>query len=387
MRESHFKVITQQGQIVRVQIWNPDQPLLLGDTSRWALENTPTGPLIRLLDPNPSRDQKPSFYYLENQSKNTAIHVDLEPNLKISLKRLSSASHLFQLGASLLFQQTTPKRPLEETFFGRLSVGTLAILALFALFSPEAQKQTSVVIEKEVAPTVKYFVKRPVAQTPAPVVVAAPPPAWNPTRPTKKTQPKARTQAPASLAQLFSSALTLTKNPSRPTQNKSLQQSNLFKTEAQSISKEADLNLSQKNSGKPSTRQISSVEGLENYKGIKGKLSGDIIDNTAMPSMSEKGLLADEVGQIIHKHMDSIRYCHEAAIIAQPNISGRVVVRFVIGGSGSVKKVSITSSTLPSDQLSNCIMRKLSTFRFPKPKGGIDVSVDYPFIFKMLGQG
>ncbi len=387
MRESHFKVITQQGQIVRVQIWNPDQPLLLGDTSRWALESTPTGPLIRLLDPNPPQNQQRLFYHLENPPKSKAIHVELEPNLKISLKRLSPVNHLFQLGASLLFLQTTPKRPLEETIFGRLSVGTLAILALFALFSPEAHKQTSEVIEKEVAPTIKYFVKRPIIQTPAPVVAAAPPPAWTPTRPIKKSQPKARTQAPASLAQLFGSALALTKTPSHPIQNRSLQQGNLFKTEAQSVSKDADLDLSQKKTGKPSSRKISSFENLENYKGIKGKLSGDFLEKAVLPSMSEKGLLADEVGQVIHKHMDSIRYCHEAAIIAQPNISGRIVVRFVIGGSGSVKKVSITSSTLPSDQLANCIMRKLSTFRFPKPKGGIDVSVDYPFIFKMLGQG
>ncbi len=51
-----------------------------------------------------------------------------------------------------------------------------------------------------------------------------------------------------------------------------------------------------------------------------------------------------------------------------------------------VKVSEVKTSTLPDPRLDDCILRRLNTWKFPNPKGGIDVAVTYPFIFKTLGR-
>ncbi len=98
----------------------------------------------------------------------------------------------------------------------------------------------------------------------------------------------------------------------------------------------------------------------------------------------EKGLLLEEVGAVIHSHMAEIRYCHESAMLSNPNISGKIVIQFSIDQNGTIEKSKIESSNLGDPSLESCIMKKLVNWRFPKPKGGIHVAVSYPFIFKTL---
>ncbi len=76
----------------------------------------------------------------------------------------------------------------------------------------------------------------------------------------------------------------------------------------------------------------------------------------------------------------------ESALIRAPDIEGKLMVAFVIGGDGAVKTSSVKQSTLPDPRLDDCILRRLATWRFPQPKGGVDVAVTYPFIFKTLGR-
>jgi outer membrane biosynthesis protein TonB len=57
----------------------------------------------------------------------------------------------------------------------------------------------------------------------------------------------------------------------------------------------------------------------------------------------------------------------------------------VIGSNGMVKTTAVKQSTLPDPKLDDCILRRLAKWPFPQPKGGVEVSVSYPFIFKNLG--
>jgi TonB family protein len=103
-------------------------------------------------------------------------------------------------------------------------------------------------------------------------------------------------------------------------------------------------------------------------------------------STVEQGLTKDEVGEVIHKHLSEVRYCYESAMIRSPDIEGKLLVSFVIGGTGMVKSSEVKSSTLSDARLDDCILRRLGTWKFPTPRGGIDVAVTYPFIFKTLGR-
>lgn len=125
--------------------------------------------------------------------------------------------------------------------------------------------------------------------------------------------------------------------------------------------------------------------GKGEHAGVKGQ-GNSFVSLDLGNSSVEEGLTKDEVGEVIHKHLSEVRYCYESAMIRQPDIEGKLVISFVIGGSGVVKTADIKSSTLPDPRLDDCVLRRLVTWKFPQTKGGIDVGVTYPFIFKTLGR-
>jgi TonB family protein len=120
------------------------------------------------------------------------------------------------------------------------------------------------------------------------------------------------------------------------------------------------------------------------HASVGGKGSSFVSVDVGGPTV-EEGLKKDEVGAVIHKHTDEIRYCHESALLYKPNLEGKVVVKFGIGPTGRVENATIESSTAGDKSLEQCILKKLVTWQFPKPKGGVHVNVSYPFIFKTLG--
>jgi TonB family protein len=140
---------------------------------------------------------------------------------------------------------------------------------------------------------------------------------------------------------------------------------------------------------------VASVGGGGGAKGVgygKGERAGVAgqgkafvgldIDNSAV----EEGLTKDEVGKVIHAHMSEIRYCYESSMIRNADIEGKLMLDFVIGPSGFVTKAAVKESSLNDPRLDDCVIRRLTKWQFPKPKGGVNVSVSYPFIFKTLGR-
>ena len=135
--------------------------------------------------------------------------------------------------------------------------------------------------------------------------------------------------------------------------------------------------------------------GRNGAKGVgygKGEKAGVTGQGRSLVSMDtpgasvEEGLTKDEVGEVIHRHMSEVRYCYESAMLRQPDIEGKLLVNFTISGSGAVKTADVKQSTLPDPRLDDCIIRRLMTWKFPNTKGGIEVAVTYPFIFKTLGR-
>ncbi len=98
----------------------------------------------------------------------------------------------------------------------------------------------------------------------------------------------------------------------------------------------------------------------------------------------QEGLTRDEVGKVIHGHLDEVRYCHETALLYKPNLEGRVLVEFSINSGGRVVGARVQSENVGEKTLPGCIVGKLSRWQFPKPKGGVTVKVSYPFNFKTL---
>jgi TonB family protein len=98
----------------------------------------------------------------------------------------------------------------------------------------------------------------------------------------------------------------------------------------------------------------------------------------------DEGLTKDEVGEVIHSHMGEIRYCHEAAMLANPKIEGKLLADFSINAGGKIAAASVEQSTLGDAQFTECVMSRLKTWQFPHPRGGVTVTVSYPFLFRIL---
>ncbi|NJO54281.1 MAG: energy transducer TonB, partial [Bacteroidales bacterium] len=74
-----------------------------------------------------------------------------------------------------------------------------------------------------------------------------------------------------------------------------------------------------------------------------------------------------------------VRSCYNAGLTKNPNLQGRVAVNFVITGTGKVGSSVVQESTVKDSSVANCIAKAVKRWQFPKPRGGGNVIVTYPF--------
>ena len=100
-----------------------------------------------------------------------------------------------------------------------------------------------------------------------------------------------------------------------------------------------------------------------------------------MGATTVNGRLPPEVIQrIVRQNYGRFRLCYENGLRNNPNLQGRVSVRFVIGRDGSVSNVGNAGSDLPDPGVVSCVTRAYYGLSFPQPEGGI-VTVVYPIMF------
>lgn len=87
------------------------------------------------------------------------------------------------------------------------------------------------------------------------------------------------------------------------------------------------------------------------------------------------------IDEVIQRHLGQIRYCYQRQLQREPNLSGKVVVRFTIAGDGSVSSSGVKSSTLGSEAVESCVTGRVLRMKFPEPAGRGLVIVSYPFLF------
>jgi hypothetical protein len=94
------------------------------------------------------------------------------------------------------------------------------------------------------------------------------------------------------------------------------------------------------------------------------------------------GLDREIIAQYIKTQLGQILYCYERQLSANPDLYGKVAVKFTIAGTGQVESQLIGDTTLKNQPVEGCILNKVSKWKFPEPKGGTKVVVTYPFLFK-----
>jgi hypothetical protein len=88
-----------------------------------------------------------------------------------------------------------------------------------------------------------------------------------------------------------------------------------------------------------------------------------------------------EIHRIVRTNFGKFRTCYEAGLARDPELRGKVLVRFVIEADGRVRvPAEDAGSTLTAPEVIACMLRAYESMVFPPPTGGT-VSVVYPVDF------
>jgi|GEM_PF-3536111 len=88
------------------------------------------------------------------------------------------------------------------------------------------------------------------------------------------------------------------------------------------------------------------------------------------------------IQKIIRRHMPEIKWCYQQGLQKNSRLEGKVVVNFTISSVGKVIQTAVKQTTMRNAEVEQCVLAKISRWKFPEPKGGGIVGVNYPFIFK-----
>ena len=118
--------------------------------------------------------------------------------------------------------------------------------------------------------------------------------------------------------------------------------------------------------------------------GDKKKLQ---IKLTSAGSKVKGNLDKSVVERVVRRHRAQIKYCYELELMRTPGLEGKLVMQWVIGPDGRVRsaKARTEGTTLANPALTRCIINKIRSWAFDKPRGGGVVVVNWPFLFKEAG--
>lgn len=96
------------------------------------------------------------------------------------------------------------------------------------------------------------------------------------------------------------------------------------------------------------------------------------------------GLGRDIVTRIVRAHINELRSCYYATGLRHdPKMSGEISIEFAIGGRGQVIVAIVHARTGSlSPVLGECMAVALERWKFPKPRGGGEVVVRFPFALR-----
>jgi hypothetical protein len=103
------------------------------------------------------------------------------------------------------------------------------------------------------------------------------------------------------------------------------------------------------------------------------------------PTRVTSGLDKEIVRRVVRRHYNEIKFCYEKQLMNTPDLWGRLVSDFTIGGNGKVLSSLIRSSTLNAPEVEACVAQAVSRWEFPRPENSGVVMVQYPFAFRQMG--
>jgi len=129
--------------------------------------------------------------------------------------------------------------------------------------------------------------------------------------------------------------------------------------------------------------------GLGSYGTGVGGLGkkGDRDVNVSAGTATVMGSVDRElIRRVIQEHAAQIRYCYEQQLALNPKLQGKVAITWVIQADGSATSAKVDgATTLQDEKIHRCMMERITSWQFPKPKGGGVAVITYPWILRSSG--
>jgi TonB family protein len=407
----------KSGEVSRSEIWNQTRPLSIGHPMRFVLEKNPSGGLrIRKLALAGHAIERAWLQEVPALRAGQApLSVVLEEGLRLTIQAARmgwegamESARLTTLGVADLGEAQGPSS--KKLGFGLAGLSVLLLSSLWLLPKSPIQDTSEVIPEEFTKIVLNQRVKQEM-KAPAPAAgELAPSKTPDAIRNVPKTVEKSAVAQAFKAQALQNSVSSLLKGGVTSL----LAQSDFVKGNTGAVSLRQDLSkksaaLSAEVQGVHDLNQAPRIdvaavggEGVSangqkiGYKGgvgaaVNGQGKSHVkispqVDSDLLGANISEGLTKDQVGEVIHRHLSEIRYCYETAMLRNSDVAGKLAISFAIGGKGLVTESSIKQSTLDDPRLDDCILRRLNTWKFPQPSGGVTVQVTYPFIFKALGR-
>ena len=90
----------------------------------------------------------------------------------------------------------------------------------------------------------------------------------------------------------------------------------------------------------------------------------------------------EAIGRVINSKRARLVYVFEKYLKKEPNLSGKLIIKFTILPNGSIVNVTVVSSTINNSDFQKTVCRYVRRWKFPViPDEQGEVTVTYPFVF------
>lgn len=87
------------------------------------------------------------------------------------------------------------------------------------------------------------------------------------------------------------------------------------------------------------------------------------------------------VREMIRRDLPKINRCYESALRYEPELAGKVKVRFEVLRKGAVSGVRVVENTTGHPGVERCVARVVKGIRFPSRRSGKALGFTFPFVF------
>jgi len=110
----------------------------------------------------------------------------------------------------------------------------------------------------------------------------------------------------------------------------------------------------------------------------EARVSGSVATEAAEIDSSDVD--QGKLGAFVRARIGLIKACYENQLKRNPNLKGKIRVRFTILETGGLADIAVTENSLGSPDVASCIVGTMRGWRTPfRPSG--TVTVEYPFVF------